>query len=457
MKKLSESMDWECGLEMINQALLAKVGRQLSLVEVAILKGAWEGETYEAIADAANYSAGYLKRHVGPKLWQMLSEALEQQVSKSNFRLALEQIRQQNQESKVLLSANNPTPVLQPVSNSDRAEETPIVDRYVKREPIETICYETLLQPGSLIRIKAPSLMGKTLLVNHTLAKLATGGYRTGNLSFELADRKTHLTNLDKFLRWFCINVSRELEIPPQLDDYWDEEDMGSKVSCTTYFEDYLLSQDDSPVVLCLDDVDLLFPHPEIYEDFFGLLRSWYEKARSRQRWKKLRLIIVHSTDVYIRLNINQSPFNVGLPIELSEFSSEQVVELAKQQGLESTKDIIEALMQLLGGHPYLIEQALFYLKNHPEITLEQMLADAPTDRGIYASHLRKYWLNLQSNPDLAEAFKKVITSNQPVHLQPIQAYQLQSMGLVKLAGNEIEPRCKLYCQYFLQHLEDIQ
>ena len=92
---------------------------------------------------------------------------------------------------------------------------------------------------------------------------------------------------------------------------------------------DEMMTAADSPLVLYLDDVDALFPYPEVYEDFFGLLRSWYEKARSRPNWKKLRLAIAHSTDVYIRLNINRSPFNVGLAIELPELTREQVQELA--------------------------------------------------------------------------------------------------------------------------------
>ncbi|MBD0344470.1 MAG: AAA-like domain-containing protein, partial [Coleofasciculus sp. Co-bin14] len=329
-------------------------------------------------------------------------------------------------------------------------------DRYVERSPIETTSYKALLQAGSLVRIKAPSLMGKTFLVTKVLALLVAQGYRTASLSFKLADRRTHFTNLDKFLRWWCSNLSRELGLPNELDEYWDEEDMGSKVSCTTYFEDYLLAQADSPLVVCLDDVDLLFPHPEIYEDFFGLLRSWYEKARSRQRWKKLRLIIVHSTDVYIRLNINQSPFNVGLPIELSEFRPLQVQEFAQQHGLEPDISLVEPLMKLVGGHPYLLEQAFSHLKSHPETTVEQLLAEAPTEAGIYASHLRENWLHLRSHSELAAAFKIVVGSTTPVQLEPMQAYQLQSMGLVKLSGNEAEPRCCLYRQYFRQHLGDV-
>ena len=452
-------LDWEKAVQVANQAVFLKLNRSLTDIEVIVLKGAWQRQEYDEIAAQHQYATSYLSQDVAPKLWKLLSEALGEKVKKSNFKQALERYWQQQMEggNSTINSPKVGEKVAEISHNfTHRAQEEILtVERYVEREPIETICYETLLQPGSLIRIKAPSLMGKTLLVTRLLSQVATQGYRTANLSFELADRKTHFTHLDKFLRWFCINVSRELGIPGHLEDYWDEENMGSKVSCTTYFEEYLLAQDENPIALSLDNVDLLFPYPEIYEDFFGLLRSWYEKARSRPRWKKLRLMIVHSTDVYIRLNINQSPFNVGLPIELSEFNREQVQELAQQHGLGG-ESFIEPMMGLVGGHPYLLEQAFSYLKNHPEISREELLAEAPTEWGIYASHLRKYWLSLQSNLELAAAFKKVVNSLEPVKLEPIQAYQLQSMGLVKLSGDRVAPRCHLYYQYFSQHLGDI-
>ncbi len=50
-----------------------------------------------------------------------------------------------------------------------------------------------------------------------------------------------------------------------------------------------------------------------------------HEQGKNNPDWQRLRLIIVHSKEVYIPLNINQSPFNVGLGIELPEFNLEQV------------------------------------------------------------------------------------------------------------------------------------
>jgi hypothetical protein len=245
------------------------------------------------------------------------------------------------------------------------------------------------------------------------------------------------------------LNLTRELKLPNQLDKYWDEEGIGAKVSCTTYLEEYLLNANDSPLVLCLDDVDVLFPYPEVYEDFFGLLRSWYEKARSRENWKNLRLVIAYSTDVYIRLNINQSPFNVGLPIELPEFTREEVQIFAQQHGLEQDSFLVDPLMELVGGHPYLLKQAFSHFKSYPDVTLKKFLVEASTEAGIYGYHLREHWLSLQAEPKLMVAFEGVINSTKPVRLETISAYQLQSMGLVKFVGNEVDVRCQLYSNYF--------
>ncbi len=326
---------------------------------------------------------------------------------------------------------------------------------YVERVPYEAQCYEAILQPGALIRIKAPQQMGKTLLVERLLEKVALKGYRTTNLSLKLADR-IHFTDWDRFLRWFCTNVSRQLGLPSQLDDYWDEEGIGSKVSCTAYFEEYLLQQADTPLVLCLDNVDWLFPYPEISEHFFDLLRTWYEKANSRELWKRLHLVLIHSTEVYVRLNIKRSPFNVGMSIELQEFNQQQVQDLIKQHGFNWDTTQIEQLMHVVGGHPSLIQQALSHLKTHQDVTLDTLLEKAPTESGIYGNHLREHLLDLQQHPELAFALKRVVTAMEGVRLETMQGYKLHSMGLVKIQGNEAKPRCNLYRQYFHDRLGDV-
>jgi len=298
---------------------------------------------------------------------------------------------------------------------------------YVERPPIESLCYETLLQPGALLRIKAPGLMGKTSLMAKVLPQLARQGYRTVSLNLHYAETED-FTNLDKFLKWFCVSVGHSLKMPNQLADYWDEQFSTSKMNCTAYFEEYLLASSDSPLVLCLDEVERIFSYREVASDFLGLLRAWHEQAKIRNIWKRLRLVVIHSTEIYVPLKLNESPFNVGVPIELPEFTPEQVQNLAQQQGLSWGLAEVKQLMEMVGGHPELVQQALSHLKINQSVTLEQILQTAATEAGIYGNHLRRHWCVIQQHLELAEALKKVVKVTTSVRLEPMQAYKLHRM-----------------------------
>ncbi len=181
---------------------------------------------------------------------------------------------------------------------------------YVERPPRELRCYEEISKPGSLIRIKAPRQMGKTSLLARILHEADKLGDRTVELSLQLATHKC-FTNSDTFLKWFCASVAMALQLPNKLNNYWDlAEIVGSNMCCKAYFEEYLLPEIDKPLTLGLDEVDRVFEYPEIYRDFFGLLRNLHEESKRRDIWKKLRLVIVHSTEVYVPMDLNQSPFN---------------------------------------------------------------------------------------------------------------------------------------------------
>jgi AAA-like domain len=444
-------MEFKQALEVANHAVLAEFGRHLTDVETAILLGAWQNQTYEQIAEASVYSISYLTRDVGPKLWKLLSRALGESVSKTNFQTALERYwRSLISEDQVI----NGDLAVSPNNNFLEFPTGPVPLNslfYIERSPIEERAYAQVRKSGSLIRIKAPRQMGKTSLMNRILAHARNTELRTVLLSLQRAD-SIIFTSLDKFLRWLCANVSRQLNLEPKLDDYWDE-DIGSKVSCTLYFQEYILTQIDSPIVLALDEVNQIFEYPEISRDFFPLLRSWYEDAAELEIWQKLRLIVVHATEAYIPLDIHQSPFNVGLPIKLPEFNLEQVQDLVMRHRLDGFKgSTLDPLLAMVGGHPYLLRIALYHLALE-DISLSELLQTAPTAAGIYSDHLRHHLANLQEHPELAIAMKQVIMASELVPLEAIAAYKLESMGLVKLEENQAIPSCNLYRLYFREQL----
>jgi hypothetical protein len=146
---------------------------------------------------------------------------------------------------------------------------------------------------------------------------------------------------------------------------------------------------------------------------------------------------------------LNQSPFNVGLPVHLDDFNLEEVQQLAQRYGLDwADEDKAKQLIFLIGGHPALVHTALYHLSRR-EITLPQLVETAHTATGIYSNHLQRHWVTLKKQPELAQALDTVLNATEPVCLDPILAYKLNSMGVIKQSGDRAIASCELYRQYF--------
>ncbi|MEC4812665.1 MAG: AAA-like domain-containing protein [Scytonema sp. PMC 1069.18] len=454
-----QTINFEIALQLADAAVFAKTKRHLKNIEVAVLRGALLGKKYDQIAAECDYAPEYIKHDVGPKLWQILSSSLGEKVNKTNLMAILAQ-RASGKEREGAEKQEEKSPVSS-VQSSELESPVGLIPLdstfYVERPSVESRCYEEITRPGALIRIKAPSQMGKTSLMVRILdrAKQQNSDVRTVALSMQRAD-SCIFNDLDKFLRWFCASVTRKLQLSHRVEDYWSET-FGSKSNCTAYFEDCLLPDINGVLVLALDQVDEVFLHPEIADDFFTLLRSWYEEAAygdsGNPLWQNFRLVIVHSTEVYIPLDINKSPFNVGLAIELQAFTPLQVFHLAQRYGLQLSEDELSELMQLVAGHPYLVQQALYHIARK-DLTLKQLFQTSATDAGIYCNHLHRHLRSLQEHPCLAAAYEQAIASSTPVELEQLSAFKLHSMGLVKLHGNMVTPSCELYRRYFSQRVD---
>jgi hypothetical protein len=323
---------------------------------------------------------------------------------------------------------------------------------YIERSRMESDCYQQILEPGSMIRIKAPNLMGKTSLLNRIIERAKTNDYRLVRLDFRVAG-KENFNDINKFIKWFCLNISRQLKLESNIDQYL-QAGGGIIVNCKQYFEYEVLEAIDSPLVLALEEIDCIFSYKEISEDFFGMLRNWFEETRNTEIWEKLRMVLLYSTNVYVKLPVNQSPFNVGFEGELTEFSQQNILDLARRHQLSWGTDEVAALMGMVGGYPYLVRKALYHLKDS-NLSLAEVLQNAPTDVGIYRQYLQSHWANLQNSSELKAALKQVVCAPSAVKLELVLEFKLLSTGLVKKNQHGITPSCRLYREYFAEKFRD--
>lgn len=305
---------------------------------------------------------------------------------------------------------------------------------------------------GVTITIKGPRFVGKSSLLmrlDYEAAELNKHVVIINCHDFERAV----LQNIDTFLEQFCTLVSDELGLENLTRTYW-ERPSGSIARCKRYMSHHILNQLDKPLVLALDSVDTIFA-ANFRDDFFSMLRSWSDlRAQySQPIWRKLSIILVTSTEPYQFIkDVGISPFNVGLLVELTDFTEIQVIDLNQRYGGPLSEAEARALWALVGGHPYLVRQALYWVVSK-EIDFEEIINRSLDDTGPFGPHLQRHLRRLLRDEEQCRALMQVIEDNK---LQDESIFlRLQGAGLVKLGDSRqsVLPRCQLYANYFGERL----
>ncbi|GLP97260.1 AAA-like domain-containing protein [Paraferrimonas sedimenticola] len=414
----------------------------LSLIKVEVFRLSWEGKGYNIIAEETGYDHDYVRKS-GSILWQELSELLDTSVTKRNFRPLLESQLEKIQHS------------IQMVPDYPGAPMVFSSPHYVERTEEEQQAYHQLQQPGALIRVKGPRKMGKSSLMLRMLDHADELGYRQVTLDFQMADSSI-LKNLDKLLRWTCLQMTSQLGLEDQLESHWNEL-IGPKLSCSNYIKDYILSQVGT-LVVAINEVNLIFDHQDVSRDFLALLRSWHEEAKHNPSMQKLRQLLIYSTEVYVQLDLNLSPFNVGLPIELRPFDDEQLSRLATSYGFNwpadgSLQSPIRLIQTHIGGHPYLTQLVFYRLVTQegfiesPSEALAEILKSASAPNGLFSDYLQHILVAIMDNQDAMSAFRK-LRKSADAKLSRIEMYQLESLGVVRLRSGQATTSCKVIADF---------
>jgi hypothetical protein len=324
---------------------------------------------------------------------------------------------------------------------------------YIARPMLEYEICRALMEPGGLVCIKAPREFGKSSLMAPVIANLKEQGAATVSINFREVEPR-YLQELDGFLKWFCRQIRRSLNLSIRVDEVWDED--GGMDACRDYIEDHVLPLIGECLVLELDEVDCLLD--EIGDSgawkkqFFWMLRAWFERGRTDSLWGRLRLVLVHSKGIGSEtLEDSQSPFNVVEAVGPIEFEAPQIEELVKRHGLLPIQNVAEPLMNLVGGHPYLVRLALYQMAKE-QCSIESVLADGTTRSGIYGNHLQHLQRTVERQPHLKAALRTVaLRGREGVNISLDLGNVLRDLGVARLCGNDVQVTCELYRVYFTQ------
>lgn len=302
---------------------------------------------------------------------------------------------------------------------------------------------------GVTITIKGPRQMGKSSLLNRLIIEGKKKSMKVCFIDFQLIESSV-IENADVFYKQLCSLLSWELEIDDRTEEYW-KSPLGPVQKTTGYLQRYILkSIESAPILLAMDEVERMFASP-FRSDFFSMLRSWHNSRARGGDWKRINLAIVTSTEPYQFISdLNQSPFNVGQVIELTDFTFDQFLELSNRYNQPIDKNQTRQLFDLLGGHPYLSRRALYLMASHKS-DFNELIQKALEDNGPFGDHLRNYLFRMSGQQALKEGLEQVLEHNRCPDEQIF--FQLRGSGLVKRTNNLVFPRNQLYAEYFRKRL----
>ncbi|NJK67297.1 MAG: ATP-binding protein [Microcoleus sp. SU_5_3] len=183
-------MNLKEALNLADKIVFEKTGQHLDDLQEAVLKGTLERETYKHIAKEFDCSESSV-RNVGSELWRILSEELGEDVSKSNFRAAMQRLQNynvlnfaqkvtQNVSGSFNICGEAKHPPNIPNSHSPNQEtshqdlsEMPDLGNFFDRTPqLETLTNWILQQRCRLIALTGISGIGKTALTTQLVRQI---------------------------------------------------------------------------------------------------------------------------------------------------------------------------------------------------------------------------------------------------------------------------------------------
>jgi hypothetical protein len=292
--------------------------------------------------------------------------------------------------------------------------------------------------------IKGPRQFGSSSLMARYLALCKASGKTTAYIDFSRFEESI-LAKYGRLLTTLASLLVRRLA--PALHPV----ELRTQADFLQFLETTLLPAVKGSLVLAFDETDRVMRQP-FGQDFFSMVRSWQtDGSYPESPWSRVGLALSSSSEPKLFITDPlRSPFNIGDKLVLSPFSPTEVAELNRRYGAPLDDQQCTALHRLLGGHPFLTQEAFYRLFGPEPITFDQLCGQAASDDGPFAEHLRAMLSNVQKVKGLLAALKQVIQRGTVA--DNIDFYRLEGAGLVRRNNERIVAVNHIYAAYFANY-----
>ncbi len=420
-------MTFEDALNLVT-ALLAP--RSFSKLQIDVLRGAWNDDSYVKTATAIGYQYSYIK-DIGSDLWQLLSQKLETKVTKLNLREALMQyVRLQQMRAHSALHQRR-------VDWGEAPDVSQLCGRSAQLAKLEEW---VLQQRCRMVAIVGMGGMGKTRLVTRLAQQLVDKDrfevvvWRSLRQAPPLQELLIDL--ISAMAAPAVLGIAPEQSLPQQLDAMMHQ----------------LLEQlRDRRCLLILDNLEAVFQNNQLvgtyragYEDYEWLFQQLGEGRHQSS-------VLLTTREIPAQISIQAGPTAAVRLLRLEPMSIEEGKSILAAKGLEVQTEQIQQVQKLIEryqGNPLALEIVATQIKElfnsniaaflSQDTLLFKDIRDLLAHQFARLTSLERqvmYWLAIEREPVTAAQLQAdLLPSVTPVQLR----YALESLdGRSLIAKNQ--------------------
>ena len=229
---------------------------------------------------------------------------------------------------------------------------------YIERQADRELL--SMCRRGDYVYVLTARQMGKSSLMVRTAEHLRKLDVKIGIKPVIVDLQGIGIAREEEWYLGFLLEVKEQLSLKVDVGYWWEKHGSISITQrFTRFFSKVILPNSVGQIVILIDEIDTTLSL-KFTDNFFIAIRYFYVERARNPDFKRLSFVLIGvATPGNLIHDAKRTPFNIAQRLELTDFTPDEAMPLAKGLGLSTaeTSLVLEKTLEWTGGHPYLTQK----------------------------------------------------------------------------------------------------
>ena len=330
---------------------------------------------------------------------------------------------------------------------------------YVPRQADDDLY--TGLSNGEYCYVLTSRQMGKSSLMVRAARRLQDDGAQIAVLDLTAFGQNV---TPEQWYESLLLTVGARLDVEDEVEEFWEAN--RNLTPLRRWFQtlrEVVLAQVDAPVIIFIDEIDVVQSLPFSTNEFFAGIRECYTRRTQDDALARLTFCLIGvATPSDLIDDPLVTPFNIGMRIDLRDFHAEEASRLSAglpQEGPLASV-LAERIFHWTGGHPYLSQRLCQAVSASTHVSSAQDV-DAACEGLFFAEQAQTREGNLEfvrghmlredvDHAGLLSSYAQILRGRDVPHDETHPLISVLTLsGIAKVVDGYLRPRNRVYVRVF--------